>query len=53
MKKLLLGVAVACIIGLTVENVLVSKSHQEYSDLFLANVEALADHEWDQGQCWH
>lgn len=26
MKKLLLGVAVACIIGLTVENVLVSKS---------------------------
>lgn len=54
MKKLLSIVAVVFIVGLAVQNVMVNNSQQVYSDLVLANVEALADHEWDQNgwYCW-
>lgn len=55
-KGILLGIIIVSMIVLTVQNLISSRPKEAYSDLFLANVEALAYNEGDWNQngwyCW-
>lgn len=52
-NKTLFGIVTLLVVVFVTLNVIRNSQGENVSDLFLANVEGLADYEWYQGQYWY